>query len=74
MLVFTHFQSIINGQKHLYNQSSHYGNTKHSIIKVYASVINLHVGVLSDHGVSLPFISLTALQTLWVTFQAKKMM
>jgi len=46
-------------------------NTKCSIVKVRASFINLKVGVLLDHGVSLCFVSLLALQTCWVTFQAK---
>ena len=42
-----------------------------SIIKGHASFINLKVGVSLDHGVSLYFVLLLALQTCWATFQAK---
>ena len=46
-------------------------NMECSIFKVCAPVINLKVGVLLDHGVSLCFVLLPALQLLWVVFQAK---
>ena len=46
-------------------------NTKCLIVEVHASFINLKVGVSLDHDVSLRFISLLALRTCWVIFQAK---
>ena len=46
-------------------------NMEYLIVKVCASCINSVVGVLLDHGVSLCFVLLLALQTHWVTFQAK---
>ena len=42
-----------------------------STIKVCTPFIDLKVGVSLDHGVSLCFVSLLALQTLSATFQAK---
>ena len=41
------------------------------IVKEHTSFINLKVGVLLNHDVSLLFVSLLALQILWATFQAK---
>ena len=47
-------------------------NTECLIVKVCTSFINLKLGVSLDHGVSLCFVSLLALQTYWATFQAKE--
>jgi len=41
------------------------------IIEVCALIYRFKVNVLLDHGVSLQFISLLALQICWATFQAK---
>ena len=45
-------------------------NAEWSIIKARSSY-DLKVGVSLYHGVSLHFVSLPGLQTLWLIFQAK---
>ena len=45
-------------------------NTECLTAKVHTSFIDLKVGVLLNHGVSLRFVLLLALQTCWTTFQA----
>ena len=56
---------------HLHILSNHYRNTECSIIKAYAPVLDLEVGVSLDHGVSLRIVSLPTFLTLYVTFPAK---
>jgi len=46
-------------------------NMERSIVKAHTSFIDLKVGVLLDHDVSLRFVSLLVFQTYSATFQAE---
>jgi len=46
-------------------------NMEYSIMKAGTSFIDLKVGMLLEHDVSLCFVSLLALRILWATFKAE---
>ena len=49
--------SILNGEQHKNNQSSHYRNMERSINEAHAPIINLKVGMLLFHDVLQYFVS-----------------
>ena len=74
LLIFSPLHSFINREqyeKHLYNQSSQYRKYGIFNCRSMCPIFWLKSRCVTWPGVFLCFISLPALQTLWVTFQAK---